>query len=289
MKRRDKIQRIEYLSELERGAKSLLASNSIEATKLANLTTAQKYSLQNPNDLRQLLFSINTELDNATTTIYSQVLEQNGRMAEMGINHSSSNIRQDVKVDFFKTMGTGSTIASRNATRVLADGKQLSERIWTSEQRSKIYKLVGESVRAGENPFQLAQKIESYVGEKFPRYMIDRIANTELIQSYTDGKKETYGAFLDDYEDEFKVVVDIELSPFHPFPDICDVLEGTYEFGTAPDIPHHPNCICSRTERIVPVERKVNTKTAQEYIDERSKLIEDKNIYMPKEAGGLVL
>jgi len=289
MKRRDKIQRIEYLSQEQRGARSLLATNSIQATRLANTVTADKYSLSNPNDIRRLLFSIEEQLDQNTIQLYSQILNENGKLSELGVTHSVSNIKQDSNVDFYKALGVGDSIAREHATRVLKDGKQLSDRIWTSEQRIKIYELVGISVREGENSFQLAQRIEEYVGNKFPRYLIDRIANTELIQAYTDGKKATYGNFLNEYDDEFKVIVEIELSPLHPKPDICDMVEGVYEFGEAPDVPIHPFCLCSRTERIRPITRKVKTKTMDEYISDRDNLIEEKKIYMPKEAGGLVI
>ena len=287
MKKRDKLQRIEYLTEEQRGVRSLLASNNILASRLSSTVTADKYNLKSPSDLRTLLFSLDAEIDKGVTTIYSQVLNENGRMSELGIKHSITNIEQDVRVNYYKTVGTGDALARNYAETLLRDGKKLSDRIWTSEQRAKIYQLVGEASRDALSPFQLAENIQAYVGDKYPRYLIDRIANTELIQAYTNGKKETYGEFLNDFGDEYKVIVKIELSPFHPVPDICDATEGTYDIGDAPDVPIHPGCMCGRTEQIVPVTRKVKTETVDSLIEKRQGIIQRDNIYLPKEAGGI--
>jgi uncharacterized membrane-anchored protein YjiN (DUF445 family) len=158
--------------------------------------------------------------------------------------------------------------------------KDLLSRVYDDKVKGKIYGLVTDSVQKGESPFQLAQKIQRFVKDDIPRSNINTIANTELVRAYNHGKRDVNRRIHEDFP-EMAPYVDVSLSPFHPRPDICDLLVGTYELEEAPIPPHHPNCICKAKHYFRPRKKSVGTTTMKKNIREGPKTIKGVKIHVP--------
>lgn len=167
-------------------------------------------------------------------------------------------------------------------------GKSISERIWDQEDIQVIRQKVQEAVLTGQSSYELAENIQKEVSTGKPRKNIDRIANTELMKAYSLGISEVYQSVMRDFP-QFETVVVIELSPFHPKPDICDVLVGTYRLGEAPDVPFHPYCICGFEHKLVKAGDVPKTTNIPNQLKEKEQLIVNKNISIPVSVNGLIL
>ena len=85
-----------------------------------------------------------------------------------------------------------------------------------------------------------------------PRYMANRIAQTELARAHQDKVAAQIMA------DDTITVVQVKLNPRHPLPDICDLHAradlwglgpGLYPKAKAPKPPFHPHCWCRLVTR----------------------------------------
>lgn len=289
MQKIDKIQRIEYLTAEQQKANSLLAQNQLLGNKLSSVAVGDSWDLKSPQDIGKLLYLIDGQIDENQVKIYSSMVDDNASMADMGIRHSTDKVTSVIDdTRFYSLLGAGEAIAKEYATRVGIDGKRLSERIWTPEERKGIFDIVAGAVKENLSPYELAERLQKYVTEDRPRWMIDRLANTELINAYTQGKKATYDEFIKEFSPQYDVVVDIELSPFHPKSDICDLVAGRYYYEDAPDVPIHPHCICSRVERIVPANtNRLRRETVEESIYRNSRKEQFAKISIPEYVGNI--
>jgi len=157
-----------------------------------------------------------------------------------------------------------------------------TEGLWNVDDRRFIYSTITDGIRAGENSFQIAERLSSGIINNRPRWMIDRLVNTELVGAYYNAKDEIARQVMQDYP-EISFVIDIELNPMHPRPDICDVLVGTYTIENAPSCPLHPNCICLRKERMIATKNLKPTRydTVEGLLEKNKTFIEKKHIHIP--------
>jgi hypothetical protein len=176
------------------------------------------------------------------------------------------------------------------ADRVWGDGFKLSQRIWRLDQESLegIRKIVYEGIAKGDSAWNIAKKLEPFLGagQDCPRWARSRlnkltksdIASGDRTGLYTgddcDGQGVAYNA-LRLSRNEVQIAqhrandailaripwiekIKIHLSPAHPETDICDDVisngengEGIYPKGEDP-LPIHPNCLCYSVAVLLP-------------------------------------
>jgi len=151
-------------------------------------------------------------------------------------------------------------ISALNAFMDRSDkGLNLSGRVWniTDGVKTEMNGLISSGVLQGKSAVKTAKELSRYVKGSPIRYKgklikgqnIDyraiRLAATEANMAFRTAD------YLQNSKLPFVTGVTVELSPAHPFPDICDEMAGDYPKGF-----HftgwHPNCICFVTHDTMP-------------------------------------
>lgn len=181
-------------------------------------------------------------------------------------------------------------ILDATANRVYGDGFRLSQRVWNLEQESLdgIRRIVYDGVASGDSAWNVAKKLEPYLGAgaECPRWARSRlyrltkgdIAGGNRTGLYSGdecaGQGVAYKALRlarNEIQIAHHAATDemlarvpwiekerINLSPAHPVTDICDDVigngergEGIYPTGTI-QLPLHVQCLCYKTAVLLP-------------------------------------
>jgi hypothetical protein len=150
----------------------------------------------------------------------------------------------------------------------VGDGKTLSDRLWLARKmdRDAIDRLLREGLMTGADPLQVARQLEDYltpVGQKTttrtPRsgkgnYAARTLARTETSHAFN-------AAAIDAAKfNPFVYGMRWLISGRHPKSDQCDqnaagssrgFPAGVYRFEDFPQIPSHPNCLCTAAPEAV--------------------------------------
>lgn len=244
----DLLRRLQFLKAQQREVNTIIAQLNISSDKVASDVLSQSYDFKKPVDRQRFADNLIRAMAREKSSITNSFLSSMTTLGSLGVAHAVDQISKAVKSPNLEKIAQA-TSSGFQASDVLPDGTKLSSKIWSPEEIQAILKEVDASVIAGENAFKVAEKINSGLKEGKPRWMIDRVANTELVRVYTDSNVQTLKDSLEG-NDDYEIFIKIELSPYHPHEDICDDLVGEYPVDEAPLPPHHPNCICSYTQII---------------------------------------
>jgi hypothetical protein len=152
------------------------------------------------------------------------------------------------------------------ASRIYADGHNLSQRIWRLNQETMdgIRQTVLEGVASGDSAWRVAQRLEPFLGGGTGLYSGDecaaqgvaynalRLARNEIQTAHHEAT-DAILAQIPWIEKE-----QIHLSPAHPQTDVCDDVVGNGENGEGiyPRgeilLPLHPQCLCYKSGVLAP-------------------------------------
>jgi len=158
-------------------------------------------------------------------------------------------------IDSSDPLGNATLTAIELSSGVTAkESYRLSNSIWGKDKRDIIYQKIINLAKAGKNKQDIIDELVKYIkesGQGGAYYKAQRIVDTELTRAYTRASLE---AVRDMNVQDIgpKMFIEQKLSPFHPYDDVCDKLEGVYDpEGVVPEIPRHPNCICIQNKIFV--------------------------------------
>lgn len=213
--------RIEYLKALDRNMQKISNKNILQAKKLVSIVVGDSIDLTSSSEIGGLLSSLDEEIElELREDMYNTVVDSIREVAQMGTMHTvvaSSSILKDKAFDF---LGLADRLALDYINRVEKDGKKLSDRIWSEDDKQAIYNEVYNGIRNGLNSYEVAKNIEEQVTKGIPKYSIERVANTEMHYAYSRAKIDTAVAEAEEFP-ELENYIEVKLSPAHPKPDIC--------------------------------------------------------------------
>lgn len=260
--------RIEYLKALDRNMQKISNKNILQAKKLVSIVVGDSIDLTSNSEIGGLLSSLDEEIElELKEDMYNTVVDSIKEVAQMGTMHTvvaSSSILKDKAFDF---LGLADRLALDYINRIEKDGKKLSDRIWSEDDKQAIYNEVYNGIRNGLNSYEVAKNIEEQVTKGIPKYSIERVANTEMHYAYSRAKIDTAVAEAEEFP-ELENYIEVKLSPAHPKPDICDVMQGTYKASEAPIPPFHPGCLCITRNIVRPSSKKIDTTNVRKQLKE---------------------
>jgi len=138
-------------------------------------------------------------------------------------------------------------------------GLNLSDRVWrvTDGVRGQMDDLISRGVLEGKSAIELSKELKGFVKGRPIRYegtlikaknlnfQAIRVTATEMNMAFRTSD------YLQNSQLPFVTGVTVELSPAHPFQDICDELAGNYPKGFQFS-GWHPLCICYATWDTLP-------------------------------------
>lgn len=278
MSRISKLQRLEFINTLQRVYNSILARQKLQSTQLVSVIFEDRYNLSNPTDVGVLMSNLEYKIDEELKRdLYDYITTGIQSLVGIGVNHSVNNSLNIMGDDAFDFLELGDRIGLNYINRVAQDGLRLSDRIWDSQQKDSINKVIFETIREGGTQYDLARKIEGVVDSGVPNYRIKRIAETELTYAYSHAKADIIIEEAKLFKNA-QAYVKISLSPAHPKPDICDLMAGTYKAEEAPLPPYHSHCLCSTETILKSSSDKLKTTTIEEQIGSNPDLVTVKNV-----------
>jgi len=255
--RKETIRRLEFISNEEAHVNSAVAQLYVLADRLGADVIKFQPAWDDEEAIEQYLANVYVKLMDNRADLVNQMLTSVKQFMHMGVTHTVLQA-DEAGLDFNAkdVFDESNPLFMEKMTLDDPRGKGLSQRIWTDDEAQRVMREAEDLIRARKSAFEVAEALKKFITEDRPRWMVERLANTELARAYADARVE--GAYELQEQTGEQVYVQVSLSPMHPKPDICDEYcdGGTaiYKLEDAVLPPFHPNCIC-RHATFVPSDR----------------------------------